>query len=124
MPGRRGSEHKDHKGQVSPTFGKAGRPWRPQRPGGGAGCLRSSGGWNTDDELGAGPWEHWGLPGSLVACPQPLRSQMVRSHQGPSLAGSSLNNQDLLVQKSQSMTSWGQAGVRAGEDGVAGVFLI
>lgn len=41
--------------------------------------LHSSGGWSTDDELGAGPREHWGPPGSLAVYPQPLKSQ--RSHQ-------------------------------------------
>lgn len=87
VPGRRSqaptSEHTGHKGRVSPTFGKAGHPWHLQRPGGGAGCLHSSGEWNTDDVAVSGPWVHWGPPGSLATCPQPLRSQKVRSGPQP-----------------------------------------
>lgn len=64
-----------HKAQGPPTCGKAGHPWRLQRPDGGGGCLHSSGGWSTGDGAAAGPREHWGPPGSQAACRQPLRDQ-------------------------------------------------
>jgi hypothetical protein len=110
VPGRRGSEHTgDTKARSHPLLG------RQATLGIFKGLVEEQGVFTVQVDgtlmvtLGL-------VPGSIrgrLEVWQPVHSHcrakgQVRSGQLPSLAGSSLDSQDLLVQKSQSMTSWGQ----------------